>query len=44
LTAMGLSPVNHRAVAETSMTASSMKGNPVTLGTDDLIAILAAAG
>jgi hypothetical protein len=43
LAAMGLPAADHRMVAETAMTASSMKGNPVSLGADDLMAILAAA-
>jgi alcohol dehydrogenase class IV len=40
---MGLLARDHRRVAETALTASSMKGNPVTLSVDDLMAILAAA-
>ncbi len=40
---MGLLPADHRSVADVSLTASSMKGNPVPLSIDDLMAILAAA-
>jgi alcohol dehydrogenase class IV len=43
LSDIGLSPADHRIVAEMSQTASSMKGNPVTLPPDDLLAILVAA-
>ncbi len=43
LSEMGLAARDHRQVAKTAQTASSMKGNPVVLSEDDLIAILAAA-
>lgn len=43
LSDMGLSVADHRIVAETAQTASSMKGNPVSLSVSDLMAILVAA-
>ncbi len=43
LTAQGLAPADHGAVARAALDASSMKGNPVPLAEADLIAILAVA-
>jgi alcohol dehydrogenase class IV len=40
---MGLFPADYRRVADIAQTASSMKGNPVILSVDDLVAIVAAA-
>jgi alcohol dehydrogenase class IV len=40
LAALGLDAADHGAVAEASMQASSMKGNPVPLSAEDLRAIL----
>jgi alcohol dehydrogenase class IV len=44
LSAMGLAAQDHPTVATLAQTSSSMKGNPVALGVDDLLAILQAAG
>jgi alcohol dehydrogenase class IV len=44
LSALGLNPADHRAVAEAALSASSMKANPVPLDARDLEAILGAAG
>jgi hypothetical protein len=43
LAALGLRPDMHVGVAEASLAASSMKGNPVALSTDALVGILEAA-
>ena len=43
LSAMGLDPRDHGAVAEASLAASSMKGNPVALSIADLRTVLEAA-
>ena len=43
LTDMGLNAADHAQVATVAQSASSMKGNPVVLGMDDLLAILQAA-
>jgi alcohol dehydrogenase class IV len=43
LSQLGLSRADHHTVAEASLSASSMKGNPVVLSVDDLMTILAAA-
>ena len=43
LTAQGLPPALHAQVAEAALTSSSMKGNPVTLTTQDLIQALQSA-
>jgi alcohol dehydrogenase class IV len=43
LVAQGLEPADHLAVAQAAQGASSMKGNPVALSTQDLLTILAAA-
>lgn len=43
ITALGLAPTDFRAVAEASAVSSSMKGNPVPLSPDDLVAVLQAA-
>ncbi len=40
---MGLTPAQYMDVAKVAQTASSMKGNPVQLTIDDLIAVLQAA-
>lgn len=40
---LGLDPKDHAAVAEASLSASSMKGNPVPLPVADLVAVLDAA-
>jgi alcohol dehydrogenase class IV len=37
---LGLEPDSHSAVAEASLSASSMKGNPVPLSLPDLAAVL----
>ncbi|SMO99709.1 iron-containing alcohol dehydrogenase [Paracoccus laeviglucosivorans] len=44
LEAQGLDFSQHRAVAEASLSSSSMKGNPVPPSVDDLVAVLAKAG
>lgn len=44
LSAQGLHPEDHAAVAEAGAFSSSMKANPVTLSTADLIAVLEVAG
>lgn len=44
LSAQGLASTDHATVAEAARGASSMRANPVELGVDDLVAILAAAG
>ena len=44
LSALGLRPQDHAAVATAALAASSMQGNPVALGVADLQAILARAG
>ncbi len=44
LSALGVPATDHRAIAEASLAASSMKGNPVSLSVDDLVRILQAAG
>lgn len=43
LRAQGLEPIRHAAVAEASLSSSSMKGNPVVPSASDLVAVLAAA-
>jgi alcohol dehydrogenase class IV len=43
LTAMGVTEQDHLRLATMSLDASSMKGNPVVPGVDDLIAVLQAA-
>ena len=43
LTEQGLAPADHAEVARAALDSSSMKGNPVPLLQDDLIAVLAAA-
>jgi alcohol dehydrogenase class IV len=43
LRAMGLAPAQHAEVAEQSARSSSMRGNPVALRTDELVAVLRAA-
>jgi alcohol dehydrogenase class IV len=43
LDALGLRRDSHAAVAEASVTASSMRANPVALRVEDLCAVLAAA-
>jgi alcohol dehydrogenase class IV len=43
LTEMGLSAADHHSVAAVSLTASSMKGNPVSLPVHDFLLILQAA-
>lgn len=44
LSVLGLKPMDHHAVAEAALSASSMKANPVALDTEDLVAILGEAG
>lgn len=44
LTALGLDPGQHEAVALASAASSSMKGNPVALPPEDLMEVLQAAG
>lgn len=44
LTAQGLDPARHLAVAEASLASSSMKGNPVLPPVSALVAVLAQAG
>lgn len=44
LSMQGLHPRDHVAVAEAAAVSSSMKANPVSLGTTDLVAVLSAAG
>lgn len=44
LSALGVRAVDHAAIAEAALAASSMKANPVPLSTEDLTAILRAAG
>lgn len=44
LTAMGVAPADHAQIAGASLSASSMKGNPVALSADDLVGIMRAAG
>ena len=44
LSALGVAGAEHAALATAAQSASSSKGNPVTLGHDDLCAILAQAG
>ncbi|MES2843546.1 MAG: iron-containing alcohol dehydrogenase [Pseudomonadota bacterium] len=43
LTAQGLHPRDHAAVAQAALASSSMKGNPVTPGLADLMQVLAQA-
>ncbi|MEZ5798118.1 MAG: iron-containing alcohol dehydrogenase [Paracoccaceae bacterium] len=43
LRALGLAPGQHDEVARLSLGASSMKGNPVALGADELVAVMQAA-
>jgi alcohol dehydrogenase class IV len=43
LGAVGLEPAQHAEVAEKSAKSSSMRGNPVQLGVDELVAVLEAA-
>ena len=43
LTAQGLAPQRHHDVAMAALASSSMKGNPVALTVDDLMACLARA-
>lgn len=44
LSAQGLEPRDHPAVAEAARASSSMRANPASLGAGDLVAILRAAG
>ncbi|MGB8814247.1 MAG: iron-containing alcohol dehydrogenase [Paracoccaceae bacterium] len=44
LTALGVTADQRVAVAEASAVSSSMKGNPVGLSVEDLVAVMAAAG
>ena len=43
LGAVGLDPAQYREIAEKSAQSSSMRGNPVPLSTDELLAVLRAA-
>lgn len=44
LTDLGLAQEDRRAAAEAAISSSSMKGNPVSLSIDELIAVMKAAG
>jgi alcohol dehydrogenase class IV len=44
LGAVGLQPAQYEEVAEKSAKSSSMQGNPIALSSDDLVAVLRAAG
>jgi alcohol dehydrogenase class IV len=44
LATLGVTADRHSGIAQAALTSSSMKGNPVPLGTAELLSVLAAAG